>query len=138
MELTNENIAFIRNDLLARGITLTDLHESLVDHVCCCIEQSSAPDFLAAYANAIENLGAHHISKIQHETQLLLISKKFQHMRLAYFILGFISAFATSSGVLFKLMHWPGASILLIFGVAVFNFGFLPTFFIQRYKSIAK
>lgn len=135
MNVSDENIAFIQSDLNARGITLNDLNESLVDHICCKIENSSKTTFEEAYVEAIQEFGATQLPLIQKKTELLLISKNQLIMRKAYFILGFLAAFCTSAGVLFKLMHWQGASILLIIGVAIFNLGFLPTFFIHRYKS---
>lgn len=135
MNISDENIAFIQADLNLRGITLNELNESLVDHICCKIEISNNVNFEEAYLEAIQEFGADQLPLIQKKTELLLKSKNQLIMRKAYFILGFLAAFFTSSGVLFKLMHWQGASVLLIIGVAIFNLGFLPTFFIHRYKS---
>lgn len=44
-------------------------------------------------------------------------------------ILGFASAIITGLAVMFKLMHLQGASILLVVGVILFSFGFLPFYF---------
>ena len=46
-------------------------------------------------------------------------------------ISGVIVAFAT----IFKMMHWPGASELLIAGTVIFVFGFLPFQFFTLYKK---
>ncbi|MCB0478454.1 MAG: hypothetical protein R2799_09555 [Crocinitomicaceae bacterium] len=55
-------------------------------------------------------------------------------MKAAMNILGFISVFAITTGVTFKMMHWPGAGISMVGGVFLFNVGFLPLYFIDRYK----
>ena len=47
-------------------------------------------------------------------------------------IIGFISLFLISFGTLFKLMHWPGTSIMLIYGNLSFVLVFLPLYFIHR------
>lgn len=38
-------------------------------------------------------------------------------------------------GALFKIMHWPGANILITLGLGSFCLGFLPLAFIQSYKG---
>ncbi|MFP9115069.1 GldL-related protein [Flavobacterium sp. RHBU_3] len=50
-------------------------------------------------------------------------------------LLGFLASFTLSTGFMFKIMHWPIASILMLIGFALLNFGFLPTFFYQKYKE---
>ncbi len=50
-------------------------------------------------------------------------------------ILGFASALLTGFSVLFKLMHWPWADILLILGVGLFSIGFLPFLFFGMYRK---
>ncbi|MEM9675400.1 MAG: hypothetical protein AAF992_22605 [Bacteroidota bacterium] len=50
-------------------------------------------------------------------------------------ILGFVSALITGLSVFFKLMHWPGAAMLLAIGVILFSVGFLPFLFFGMYKK---
>ncbi|WKN42138.1 hypothetical protein [Tunicatimonas pelagia] len=50
-------------------------------------------------------------------------------------ILGFSSAIITGLAILFKLMHLQGASIMLILGVLLFSFGFLPFLFFGMYRK---
>jgi len=56
-------------------------------------------------------------------------------MKKSVYVLAFLSCFLISTAVLFKIMHWPSASIMLVTGVALLNFGFLPVFFYQKYKA---
>ena len=41
-------------------------------------------------------------------------------------------------GALFKILHWPGAGILITLGLGLFCLGFLPLAFIQSYKGNGK
>ncbi len=50
-------------------------------------------------------------------------------------ILGFTSAIVTGLAVLFKIMHLQGAQMLLILGILLFSFGFLPFLFFRMYKK---
>lgn len=55
-------------------------------------------------------------------------------MKATMYSLGFISVFLITTGMTFKIMHWPGANISLVAGVFLLNVGYLPLYFIDRYK----
>lgn len=48
--------------------------------------------------------------------------------------LGFLLGSAAAMGVLFKLMHWPLAHVLMVSSTTGFVFIFVPLFFLTRYK----
>lgn len=48
--------------------------------------------------------------------------------------IGFLLGIVTTSGVLFKLMHWPGANMMMNYGLALFVFGYVPLYFITRIR----
>jgi hypothetical protein len=50
-------------------------------------------------------------------------------------VFGFLACFLISSGTLFKIMHWPSASIMLVLGFVFLNFGVLPAYFYSKYKQ---
>ncbi|MFP4291110.1 MAG: hypothetical protein ACLFQ0_05755 [Cyclobacteriaceae bacterium] len=50
-------------------------------------------------------------------------------------ILGFSSAFITGLAAIFKLLHLQGAGVLLVVGILLFAFGFLPFQFFRMYKK---
>ena len=50
-------------------------------------------------------------------------------------LVGSVSAFLIGLSVVFKMMHWMGASVLLVLGVGLFTFGFLPFLFFSLYKK---
>ncbi|MCW4469866.1 hypothetical protein OGH69_12875 [Flavobacterium sp. MFBS3-15] len=56
-------------------------------------------------------------------------------MKKSVYVFGFLASFLLSSGIMFKMMHWPSASIQLIVGFIVLNFGFLPVYFYQKAKA---
>ena len=50
-------------------------------------------------------------------------------------LLGFLASFMISTGILFKVFHWPYAGIILFAGFLILNFGFLPFFFFNKKKK---
>lgn len=49
-------------------------------------------------------------------------------MKKLAFISGAIVGSLFSFGALFKVMHWPGANILLVVSIALFSLVFVPSF----------
>jgi len=54
--------------------------------------------------------------------------------KLAYFS-GALTSMMAILGMLFKIMHWPGASILLVLGYAGFAVIFIPSFAKYKYDK---
>ncbi|RFC53667.1 hypothetical protein [Brumimicrobium aurantiacum] len=50
------------------------------------------------------------------------------------FSLGFLLAIIMTVGILFKLMHWPYANILMFSGVIAFTFTYVPLYYVTRIK----
>ena len=50
-------------------------------------------------------------------------------------MLGAASGFIVGLSLVFKVLHLQGADIVLIVGMLMFTFGFLPIFFFNMYKS---
>lgn len=50
------------------------------------------------------------------------------------FVIGFLSSVVFSIGMLFRLLHLPGADMLAMIGVTGLLFLFLPLIFANRYK----
>lgn len=135
MELTKEQIAFIKQDIQARGITMDGLADSLADHICCTIENDFETDFIKAYTKALDAFGENGIQKTQQNTTLLLKLKKEMIMKGTMYLLGYLATILCSTSVLFKILQWQGAPQLLILGVIILNLGFLPMYFYYRYKK---
>jgi len=56
-------------------------------------------------------------------------------MKQSVSILGFITCILLSSGLLFKMMHWPSANILIGLSLLILNFGLLPVLFFGKRNS---
>jgi hypothetical protein len=48
---------------------------------------------------------------------------------------GMLAASAASMGVLFKIMHWPYANVLMFSSLLVFMIVFIPIYFIVKYRD---
>jgi hypothetical protein len=136
MTLTEEQIAYIANNLELYGVASGELREDLLDHICTFIETGDFTDFDEAYAKAMEQFGGHHaMSSIQRETYLQVDFRKALRRKRTLLILGLAASMLFMTGVLFKVFHWPGAMILLGLGFLVVILLLLPLYFWQRYKS---
>jgi len=138
--LTEEQIAFIENDIKVRGITSSDLSVDLLDHICCLIENKldGYRNFDSVYQETILLFGEKGLKEIQDETNRLLTFKHYYIMNATMKISGYISSLMILFGAFFKFNHWPGANILLVFGVFLFAVLFLPLLFILKFKSTAE
>ncbi len=48
-------------------------------------------------------------------------------MKTLAFISGAFAGSLTGMGVLFKIQHWPGATIMLVIGLGVFSIVYIPS-----------
>lgn len=135
MNITATQVEQILGDIRSKGVTSEDLAESLLDHICCFIENSESQSFSEAYDQALKSFGAMGLQRVQAETKYMLNLKVFLRMKKSIFILAYLAAILSSTGLLFKIMHWPGANVMLVLGIAVLNFGFLPLYFKDKYRK---
>ncbi|MGL5889677.1 MAG: GldL-related protein [Bacteroidia bacterium] len=136
MEISDEQVEFIRSDLQERGISMSSLRDGLLDHLCCMIESdASETDFGEAYRRVIREFGEFEFLPLQEETTELIQTLQKNTMNKTLRITGFLSCAFIIAGSIFKFMHWPGANILLILGTFVLAVLFTPVFFIYRYKT---
>lgn len=56
-------------------------------------------------------------------------------MRQKIYLIGIIDTFIILTGAIFKIMHWPGAGILMTFGFAALVLIFIPMALINNYRS---
>lgn len=138
--LTEEQIAFIENDIKVRGITSPDLSIDLLDHICCVIENELAGyrNFDTVYQETLLLFGEKGLKEIQDETNRLLTFKHYYIMNSTMKISGYISSLMILSGAFFKFNHWPGANALMLVGVFLLTVLFLPLLFILKFKESAE
>lgn len=136
MILTEEQINYISTNLKFYGVANEELRGDLLDHICTHIESANHNDFDTAYQEALQKFGGYaSMSKIERDTYLLVAFKNKRRRQKLMYISGFIGSSAMGWGTMFKVMHWPYASIILFSGFLIMACCFLPLFFYQRYKT---
>lgn len=126
--ITDEQIEYIINDIRRNGVEMEDLQLNLLDHICCKVEQEfkENDDFERFYKQVVKELCNSNLYEIEVETINLLKFKNYYFMKKAMMISGGVSTVIFLFGCFFKLMHWPGASVLLLLGIVLMSFVFLP------------
>ncbi len=135
--LSEQQIDFILRDIKSRGVEMEDLQVSLLDHICCLIESELEPggDFESFYRKTIPRFFKKELREIEEETLLLLTFKNYYAMRKTMITTGAISVVSMVLGSFFKIMHWPGANVMLLLGIALASLVFLPLMFILKTKE---
>lgn len=125
--LDSRHIRQIEEDVENARITINNLSQELVDHICCEVESlmSKGKSFEEAYTIIREQAGLKVLQQIQENT-LYLIDKKYKTMKTTMKITGNVSLALIAIGTAFKIFHYPGASPILILGFFTLCFIFFP------------
>lgn len=136
-QLSDSQTDYILNDIRRRGVEMEDLQSNLLDHICCMIEQNlkEGEDFEAFYKKTIPTFFKRELWEIEQETITLLTFKNYYAMKKTMIVSGAIAVAALLTGSFFKIMHWPGASVLLILGIGLLTFLFLPLMLILKTRE---
>ena len=138
--LTDQQIEYILSDIRRNGVEMEDLQLNLLDHICCIVEQEfkENDDFERFYKQALKQVCNNSLSEIEEETINLLTFKNYHVMKKAMMISGGVSTVIFVFGCFFKLMHWPGASALILLGIVLMSFVFLPLALLLKGKETDK
>ncbi len=136
--LSEKQVDYILNDIRRNGIQTEELQFNLLDHICCVIENEMSPenDFDELYRSVLSRFFKKELKEIQEETDLLLTFKNYYTMKKVMLRSGMFSAAAFTIGAIFKIMHYPGASIFLQLAILSISFIFLPIFFLIKSKEV--
>jgi hypothetical protein len=112
--LSEQQVTLICDRIAGDGVTDRNLQNGLLDHYCCFIEELllTGVDFESAYKMAFQAITPNGIHEIQEELYFILNFKQQTIMKRAIYFSCFLTLFCMSTLVMFKTMHWPGASIL--------------------------
>ena len=140
--LSEQQIDKIFDLIVDNGVSYESLQVDLLDHVCCMVEQKmdEGKSFGDSLKLALQEFGYKHFSEIQ-EATIYLLTLKQRKMKKTTGIIGIISSLLVIGGVFFKIMHWPGAGILLVIGlvlIGVIVFPLMATLDINNASSIMK
>lgn len=135
--ISDAQIDFILDDISARGVGMESLQQNLLDHICCIIERNLEEDgdFERFYYQTVSTFYESELKEIETETIHLLIHKNYYIMKKIMLVSGGISTALLSVGILFKFMHWPGAGMMLVFGIVLLSLVFLPLMFTLKVKE---
>jgi hypothetical protein len=135
--LSEEQVQYILEDLEQKGIELEELRLSLLDHICCVLEEelNDPTKFQDHYRKVLPRFFKRELREIQEETELLMRFKNYYAMKRTMIISAGFTAFTFVTGALFKIMHWPGASVMILLSIVTLCFIFLPILFIFKTKE---
>jgi len=137
-ELSKDQVDFILEDVRRNGIKTEELQLSLLDHICCVIENEMSPDknFDDYYRSVLPRFFKKELKEIQEETDLLLTFKHYYAMKKVMLRSGMFSAITFVLGAILKIMHLPGANVVLLFSIFIISFIFLPIYFLVKTKEV--
>ena len=138
--ITDKELDFIIDDIKAHGVTLDDLQENLLDHICCIIENEKPEnlDFYKFYESILPRFFKHDLKEIQEETEKLLIFRHYYAMIKTLKIVGIATIIFTLLGSIFKTLHWPGAGLFIVLGTALLCLIFLPLMIALKFRDEKK
>lgn len=136
--LSEQQIDHILKDIKFRGVEMEDLQLNLLDHICCIIESEldQGGNFESFYEKTIHRFFKKELKEIEEETILLLTFKNYYAMKKTMMISGAISVAAFIFGSFLKIMHWPGAGVMLVLGIVFSSLLFLPLMAILKNREI--
>ncbi|SMG15556.1 hypothetical protein SAMN05661096_00784 [Marivirga sericea] len=135
--ITDEQLDFISQKVNSSAISSKDIQDDLIDHFCCLIEieMQRGKSFDEAYSKAYQQTTPNGFAEIQHESFFLLNHKKIILMKQFTYISGYLFALSSTVGAFFKVMHFPGANIMLFSGLLGLSFIFLPLLLVNKFKD---
>ena len=135
-ELTLHEVSVISADVRRQEITFSHLADDLVDHLCCDVEyeMEAGLPFADAYRRVKERMGMRRLKEIQEET-LYSVDTKYRKMKNTMKISSVAGTVLFGFAALFKIMHWPGAGIMLSLGALVLAFVFMPSALVVLWKE---
>ncbi|MFT4602867.1 MAG: hypothetical protein ACI857_003054 [Arenicella sp.] len=136
-KITDNQVDFILNDIEERGVTTEDVRYNILDHVCCIIENEMKGEmnFKEFYRSTIARFYRKQLGEIEEETQILLTFKNYHAMKRTLKISGIISIILFIVGIIFKTMHWPGASVMILLGLVFFSLVFIPLNIVLKFQD---
>ena len=135
--LSEQQIDFILNDIKLRGVEMEDLQLNLLDHICCIIECELEPEgnFEDFYQKTIPKFFNKELKEIEEETILLLTFKNYYAMKKTMNTVGIIASISIVLGAIFRFAHLAGANVMMISGVILISFVFLPLMFTLKLRE---
>jgi len=135
-ELNEQQIELISAYIRQHGVAQDELHDDILDHVCTSIEHlmDGGDSFEKAFEKTIKLFGPGGLKQVQQQTFELLTEMN-ETMKKVAFAFGLTSAILLLAGTSFKLMHWPGAGVMVVIGSALLVLAYLPMLLWHKLKE---
>jgi hypothetical protein len=135
-ELSLHDIDQISRDISRQGITFSHLLEELIDHVCCDVEYEmhQGMNFDDAYQKVKKKIGSRGLKKVQEET-LYAVDTKYRKMKNTMKISAIAGSVMLGFAAVFKILHFPGAGIMLTLGALLLAVLFMPSALVVLWKE---
>jgi len=134
--LTHRQIETIAEMLDEKGLSPA-LRDDLLDHYCCAVETEMAAglNFTEALQTAGNKICPNGPEEVQFETQHILSQSKINPMKKFLYLVSFLSVVGLTVGMFFKILHWPGANMLMLGGTVLLVSTLLPLIFHNMYRT---
>jgi hypothetical protein len=135
-ELSLHHIDQITRDIGRQDINFSHLLHDLIDHVCCDVENEmqNGLSYSEAYRKVKQKMGSRRLTEIQEET-LYEVDTKYRKMKNTMKITGVAGTLLLGFAALFKIMHWPGAGVMMTLGGLILAFVLLPSALVVLWKE---
>jgi hypothetical protein len=135
MKLTEGHIKIIQ-EFVDQQISIITLKDDVLDHLCCSVEHmmSQGKSFEDSLQNSIRELAPQGLVALEHETIYLLQRKNIPMKKMMYSI-GLVTTISMTMGLMFKILHMPGADQLLDYGFLTFALIFLPMVAVTKFRQ---
>lgn len=136
-QISSEQIDYMLQQITLQGISDEGLRNSILDHVCCLIENRREPidDFEHCFQSYLKQFYQKNLKEIEVEAHLLINFKHYYQMKKFMLLSGIAGAGILGISNLFKFMHWPGASFLILIGILLLSMVFIPLLFFIKLKE---
>jgi hypothetical protein len=137
MKLPQELVEVIRSRIDKSDMTMEQLKDDVLDHVCCVVESKmkDGKSFEIALQEAFHEVAPNGLDEIQRKTFYLLQSPRFFFMKGVIYSIGLFSAASLSLGWLFILLQWKFGPELFNYGSIVFLMIFIPMLGLSQGKK---
>jgi hypothetical protein len=135
-EMNLRHIDLISSDIRKQEIAFSHLMDELIDHVCCDVEweMKQGLDFSEAYRKVKEKIGSRGLKEIQEET-LFEVDTKYRKMKNTMKISGIAGTVMLGCAAVIKILHFPGAGILMTLGALITSLIFMPSAMVVLWKE---
>jgi hypothetical protein len=137
MKLSRSQLEFIQEQLSNERFRNHELKEELFDHLCSVAEEKYAGNgsFKDFVEKETQEIAPHGLKQLEVHTNYASYSKPFIGMKKLTYTTGLLASVSLATGILFKLMMWPGATMLLLIGVVLLFLVFIPYMAYEGVKS---